>query len=271
MRKVPNVNIHIFKQPDIPWGIFNPSNLASDARTLLSWWDARTGITEETGVSNMADQGSGGWDFVQATGSDQPTFSGSNETALITYDGVSEFLEQPVTASNFQDLTRFEWWGVIHPITDKTIRSFTFNDAGDSNVNLVASTVVTGGMFGVVTRDNSGSGDNITADTLLNDNDFNIVGCVFTGSEYKIYINGVLSELTVNTGGNNGKFIGDIAAKATIDTFYISRFNGLSSVFAENKEKFQLCFGGTTDAALSTAAERTNIFNYINQAFNLGL
>jgi hypothetical protein len=248
--------------------LWNPSKLASADRSLLSWWDARKDVTIDTGVSNLGDQGTGGLDFAQPTTSAQPTLSGSGASSLITYDGVADYLSQPVTADNFQNLTRFEWWGITY--FDSTTIRVVFN-IGDNGVNTDQFFMYSnaGNVFTITAKNNETTARGCVTDVAVS-NGYHIVGVVCNGTAYSIYIDGALAGITT-VGINNGKFIGDFTNKANYDIVGISTLFNSSQIFYPNKQKFDLCFGGTTDTALSTEAERTEIFNYINKEFALGL
>jgi hypothetical protein len=253
-------------------GGFSPSDLATADRTLLSWWDARdtSRITEVTGVSEIQSGSDDGNDFVQATPSAQPLLSGSGSSSVITYDGINDHIKQPVTAGNFQDLTRFEWWSCVYVDSVVTKRVFAFEDEGGSTSNRASGTTLpTTNQFRMLSANNALT-SYITTDNGFA-NGYHVVGYVYDGLAGKIYINNIDEPVTDNGKTNSGVFVGGLTNKTLVDILSIGAKLSTTANYGDNKQKYDLCFGGTTDAALSTAAERTNIFNYINSAVNLGL
>lgn len=244
-----------------------PERLANSDRSMLSWWDASKPLTIATGVSNMPDRGVNGLDFVQATAAAQPAFTGAGSTSLITYDGVEEFLEQPVTTGDFQNLTRFSWFAAGFFDSTATRRPWDFGDDGGAGTNRWGILLTSSNEVSIAVVDNS-TVHSSTTDTSISDG-WHIVGVVATGSTFEIYVDNVLRSTTDVS--NNGMFLGDMTNKTLIDILAVGSFRWSPTGFEPNLEKFQLCFGGTVNAALSTAAERTEIFNYINNKFQLGL
>lgn len=250
---------------------FTLEDLKNVNRDVVNWREASApNVLNGTDLSHYIDQSGDGNHFTQATPSAQPAFTGSDETSLITFDGVAEFLEQPVNSGNFQNLTRFEWWGVVSVDQVNSQRIFHFNKEGVSLNDGCFGFLNADGKLQIQTNDDSASADRIKTDSALSVGN-HICGFIWTGSNFKLVVDNVEPAQSVDAGSDTGTFIGGLVNKTNVDILTIGVLIITSSFYSPNKERFSLCFGGTTDAALSTAQEKTNIFNYINDVFNLGL
>ena len=100
-----------------------PKWTPSDLPGVIEWWDAREGITQETGVSNWAGR-MGNLDAVQATTSKQPAYNAS--PAYLTCDAVDDRLEFDAT---------------VMPLGTNPVTVFAISDARNStgNQSLVTS------------------------------------------------------------------------------------------------------------------------------------
>jgi hypothetical protein len=245
------------------------TGLLADASTYISF-HTMGGI--DLTISNIkVEQDANGNDFTQLTDADRPTLTnGGTRDALLSFDGVSEFMSQPVNAGNFQNLTRFEWWGVVYVDQANALRYIYFNDNGAATANdRVAIFADSSGKLSIITNDD-GVANQVKTDSAISIG-YHIAGFIFTGSEWKIYVDGVLAAISVVAGANLGFFVGSLTNKTLVDSVSVASDRLSSPFYSPNKEKGSIMFGGTTDAALSDAAERTNIFNYLNQRHNLGL
>lgn len=213
-------------------------------------------------VSNLTFEIHNGNDFTQYLASAQPLLSGTGKTSLVEFDGIQQYLSQPVTPANFQDLTYFEWWGVIEANSTSQVMAM-FNANGSNNdyldMQILATNVIRIIQQNVAT--------NVLTVPSVVDGKY-IVAFIATGTEFKIIINGVEQ---VITGTNNGKFIGDYTNKVNVDTLSIAAELLASSNYYATKKRYGLAIGGLSTAAATTTAERTNIFNMINKRFDLGL
>lgn len=248
---------------------FVPSDLANADRLILSEWDASeaSSITEVTGVSEMADL-IGSLDFVQATEADQPILSnGGTPDALITYDAGNDFLSQAVNSGNFQNLTYFEYWCIVDLDTTLT-RQLAFEINGGSANDRIFMHTDTVNRLNIGNKDNSSTLNSGQTSNLGTGK--RIVGYIFTGSEFKVFVNGVGQALTI-AGSNNGKFVGDLVNKTSIDVASIGAKLSATPSFAPNKEQHGIAIGGTSTAAATTLGEQGKIVNYINIKNNLGL
>lgn len=191
-----------------------------------------------------------GNDFYQTSGSAKPTLNADGKT--LEFDGVADYLQCPVDSSNWQDLTYYEHWGVYY--ADGSNKYIAFNDEGGANrVRLYLNTSNQPNIFVV-----DGSSFQYRADAVTAG--YHLIGFIFTGSEFKIYVDNIDQTLTPIAGTNNGKFIGDLVNKNSFDVAGIGIDNIASSIYATNKERFQLGLSSPT-----TEAQRTELFNYVKK------
>lgn len=273
MKKIPNINTHIFKQPNLPWQVeeagFSPSDLESADRPMLAWWDSSLPLTEVTGVSNEPDQGVNGLDIAQGTGAAQPILSGSGASSVITYDGSDDFLSRAVTSGDWQDLTYHEYWAAVNVDQASFKNIFMCNDDGSSKNDRYVLNVTASGVAQIQINDNSSTNNGIKTSSAVSVG-WHIIGFISDGTNHSMIIDNSLATITVIV-SNDGQFVGGLTNKANIDVLSIGSQRLASPGYSANLEKFGLSLGGSsTDAATSTA-ERTEIFNYINTRFQLGL
>ena len=206
--------------------------------------------------------------FTQPTTTTQPILSGSGKTSVVEYDGIQQFMSQPVTPANFQDLTYFEWWGVIDfDFTNKGI--FVFQESGVILNNGFQIFIDNTNDVLVFNNNNASSSQGARSTVALSSGE-HIIGIVANGTTYKIFVDNIEVSLTA-IGANNGKFLGDLINKTSIDLLTIAARIYASNTYYPNKEKYGLAIGGLSTAAATTAAERINIQNNINKKYNLGL
>lgn len=245
---------------------WNASELANADRNLLSEWNVQSDLnTIVIGISNLKDlQGTN--DFEQAITTKQPLLSGMGKTSLATFDGVDDFLSQPVTSANFRNLTYFEYWTMVDNYADNQPLMFSDSTSGNNYLRFrIVSNIVH-----IISND-FGSFSRVDSDSTLTASGKYIIGFICTGSEYKIIINGVETSLTIIAGSNTGKMIGSYINPSKVDVVSVSSGQGSVKVYYANKERYGLAIGGTSTAAATTAAEQIEIFNYINKRFSLGL
>lgn len=207
-----------------------------------------------------------GNNFQQPTASAQPTLSGSGKTSLITYNGVDNFMSQPVTSDNFQDLTYFEYWCAVD-FDIAAVNCLSFQDQG-LNQNRIA--FFTGDSKFKVYMDAGADGARgyQTGDTYSGKH---IVGVLIGNNDWKLSIDNQIVSFSSFSGTGTPKFIGDFTDKALIDVLSIGVSLLAASTYTANQERYGLAIGGISTAAATTAAEQTNIFNMINKKADLGL
>ncbi len=248
----------------LPW---TPEELKNANRDVVNWWNAReSNVLNGSDLSHYIDQSGDGNHFAQTTPSAQPAFTGSDETSLITHDGVGEFLSQPVNSGNYQNLTYFEYWTVID--NDGTLqRTASFGD--DSVItDYIELAILAAGEVRLIGFDNSVNNSVQTTSAISSGK--HVGGFIFDGTLWKIIIDKVDTALSINFGTNTGNFIGSFTNKINFDLANIGKRVGGAN-YGNNKERFSLAIGGTSTAAATTTAEQTEIFDYINAQFNLGL
>jgi hypothetical protein len=92
MKKVPNVNIHIFKQPDIPWVGAPTATVSVEDAAPTKWvfvFNRSMFITDETGVTLKIDGVGATIAGVTGSGTNTLTFTTSETVATgetLTYD-----------------------------------------------------------------------------------------------------------------------------------------------------------------------------------------
>lgn len=92
MRKIPNVNAHIFKQPDIPWVGSPTATISVEDAAPTKWvfvFNRSMSITDETGVTLKIDGADATITGVTGSGTNTLTFTTSETVATgetLTYD-----------------------------------------------------------------------------------------------------------------------------------------------------------------------------------------
>lgn len=204
--------------------------------------------------------------LIQGTSTKQPVLSGSLKTSLLTLDGGDDYFSQEANPANYQDSTYFEYWGVINLDGATTTIPFSINDSGSDDDRfqivvlgtLVQISFYKGAVFNRVQSSVISAGDHI-------------LGIICDGVKWKIYIDNVELVTALLNGVDLGEFIGHLANKANVDFRGVGIINTVTPSYFSNKEKYHLTISGTSTAAATTASERTEINNYINKRFGLGI
>jgi hypothetical protein len=218
MRKIPGVNTHIFKQPNIPWQEGYPYKLSP-----LLWLDATDldYITlDGTDVNAFLDKSNTGADFVLGTA---PTIDSTTNPTKVTFTSSnSEYLINTANISTFTSLSQ----GSIVYVNDNTTRTmFSLSD------NSVDNTYVMAGVLSGKANLNINGGRPgwyvINSDTTVNIGD--IVEWSSNGSLVTCKINGVLDTVTVFSGANTGQWLDSTGG--TISSMTIGVLNRLSAIY----------------------------------------
>ncbi len=262
MRKIPNINTHIFKQPDIPWRGWTPAQL----NDLVGWWDASdtTTITEVTGVSNWADKSGNGNDFVQAVGADQPNYTGVGSSSLIIFDGVTENLFSSALATQLEALsnkTSGTFCSVMKNVTGVLNPGFSINQVADTNEYFYLYFGTDDKLYFHVR--NGGAQTRWDSETVYADNTELIVTVTSTGSAWRIYVNGVdvTSSGTFDIGVDDGRWLSTIG---TIDSCYLGATDIGSVLYMVAELKFYLIA-----STAITADQDVALHNYLNGKFSI--
>lgn len=249
---------------------WSPSRLQNSDRTLITELDASISANVTTfggQVSTWADNINSN-NFVQAGGaSATPLSDGTN---LITFDGVGEFLEIAITTGNYQNLTYFELWAVIDVDQVNTIQILLFSKDGGNKDDRVVFTIAGDGQLQAISNNNSASVDHVRSNNVLTVGK-HVIGIIADGSNYSFYADNVLVALNVVAGSNTGKMVGGLTNKTLINICTIASQQTATPNYKPNKEQYQLHIGGLSTAAATTVIEKTEIFNYMNTGFSLGL
>jgi hypothetical protein len=122
MRKVPGVNTHIFKQPDIPWGGLGfPATLSP--KLWLDATDLNYLTLSGTDVITLGDKSGNGCDFTQATPANRPVIdSVTNPTKVIFTAANSEFLDGSSGVTNYTSDDDGELIVVAKILTDSPLQ-----------------------------------------------------------------------------------------------------------------------------------------------------
>lgn len=108
---------------------YSPTQLGS---ALTGWWRGDLGVTTVTGVSNWANQGSGGGAFTQATGSAQPALVASNINGQpgLRFNGSAHFMGGPLVSALITAAAG-TMWIVYRPIAiSRNVASPIYNNDG---------------------------------------------------------------------------------------------------------------------------------------------
>ncbi len=234
------------------------SFLPTDLIGLTLWLDdpnnSQNIIESALRVSQWTDISGNSNHFVQATGLDQPLRTGSE----IIADGASEFLESDSNIANFNE-SQGEWIIIFRDIggTGTFCLPVNFGDASD-DTNFLVFGIIPADKFNIQSSTNNIQWD-ITARSLTY-----LASFISTGTEYKLFIDGVdQGAPTVTAGANDGEFPADIAGLDTISLYSLIRptpiftNTGISTALNYNREL--------------TVAERLNTNRFLNDRFNLGL
>jgi hypothetical protein len=218
-----------FGQSNIGYLFAKQSGWAPPATNLKGNWDASisASVVIGTGVSTWKDQSGNSNDLVQATGGNQPTYSGSGTSSTITFDGTNDYLSvsftqsQPTTIYIILDQVT---WTSIDPIYDgpagfASMTLFQYNATPGLSMN--------GGSLGIV---------NVGGCTL---GTYFVVTCVW---------NGASSSISINDGTKTTGNCGTTAPGGLI----LGAFGGLSS-FGNIAVKQVLYYSAAHDATTQTS------------------
>jgi len=204
-------------------------------------------------------------DIYQKTTSALPSLAAD----VVTFDGVGDFLKLVVDATNFQNLTTFEYWCIVDVDHVNEITPISFNkNAGNIN-DRVKFNVDATGKANIISNDNSGINDNVQSSVLSVGK--HIIGFICDGVNYSMVIDNVLntvgSGLTLVSGSNTGNFVGSLVNKALVNIATVGSEQIAAPIYYPNKEQYSLIIKNVK----TTTNERDKIFNYINNRFSLGL
>ena len=127
-RKIPFINSHIFRQPDIPWGsgAFDPFSLNPDL--FLDARDVDYLTLNILGAQVIGDQSATGADFTQVVVANQGQVDSATVTTQIEYDGVSDYSENTLDVAKFAAMSQ----GSVVQICSETANDYSFT-MGDSS------------------------------------------------------------------------------------------------------------------------------------------
>lgn len=117
-----------------------PSFLPSDVPNLKAWYDANDmdgdGTNPSVPPNTWVDKSASGFDLIRSGG---PIFSSLNGNDVVYFDGVDDFYESSVAASN---------WSFLHDDTDNTIFIVMDSDVNNA-ISGIISTRSTGADVGI--------------------------------------------------------------------------------------------------------------------------
>lgn len=186
-----------------------------------------------------------------------------NTAGFITFNsGDSEYLKRSITDSDYRLLTHFEWHGIIYCDSTNIYRPMVFKEIGGTNNWWLELQVGSDNKCRIYAKEASLRTD-LKTDNALSDG-YNFVSLVMDGSSYKFRFGSSdsVEAVTVSGGTDTGEMIGDFTTPANFDEFQVSAVIKSSPSYSSNKERYQLHMNRA-----STAAERANIYNYINNNF----
>ena len=146
MRKIPNINTHIFKQPNLPWSEgFNPLSLFPKL-----WVDA-TDLTalslSGTDVISMLDKSGNGYDFTQVTPANRPVVDNALNPTKITFtEANSEFLDGSTHLPNFTGDSQGEFVIVGSRVLDLYTMFLSISDSAQSSNYFATSIDINGAI-----------------------------------------------------------------------------------------------------------------------------
>jgi hypothetical protein len=261
MRKVPGVNTHIFKQPDIPWGGLGfPATLSP--KLWLDATDLNYLTLSGTDVITLGDKSGNGYDFPQATPANRPVIDSATNPTKITFTAAnSEFLDGSDNIENFKSDTYFEYWTVVDVDLTNTEYLLGFSDQSFNQDYLILNIQSNGKCAFWAYTD--GINNVVEVNNALNIGK-HVVGYIADGSSYKFIVDNVESGINVVLGSNIGLWIGDYTNKNNLDKLTIgSRHrNPIDYSNAIYRE-------GIGVSTPTNTTQRNNIYSYLANKHSL--
>jgi hypothetical protein len=245
MRKIPGVNTHIFKQPNIPWKDDYPYKLSP-----LLWLDSTDldYITlDGTDVNALLDKSNTSADFVLGTA---PTIDNTTNPTKVTFTASnSEYLENTLDIASFSGLSTCSF---IY-VNDNNLVQFSISDSTQGSSFLWVGAESTGEALLRVRNTSSTVNNRLNSTNTISIGD--VVEWRINDSSYQCFINGIEDVVVVAVGLNNGSGLDTIP---DLDNISIGRIGDSSPIYYDNVFK-ELIITSTP----LTDAQSLNLANYL--------
>ena len=154
-------------------------------------------------VSSWLDQSTNAFDFVQATGSKQPTISANT----VDFDGVADVMSMVSSDPFSADTSGIVFFSGIFDNTNQN-RYLTYADGAVNNEYLEFQ-IFTDGTIRLAVN-NSGAFNDIRSTNTIPNEAYYFGYIKSTGAAYEISLNGVVETLNIVSGSNDGTWFGDL-------------------------------------------------------------
>jgi hypothetical protein len=145
------------------------------------------------------------YDLANPSPDNQPTFNssdtGANGYPSLSFDGTTDYLINPVSNWRTSDSSGL----IVFVAKYISGRYYALTTTDNASTNYYLQQRVLANKFEFLIK---GSGINdIYGSTDVNDGNYHVIAYASTGSEYKMFVDGALETINIQSGSNNGKWL----------------------------------------------------------------
>jgi hypothetical protein len=243
----------------------NSGSSPADISGLQLWLESNSGITIDTGVSNWASR-VGSTAYAQATGGNQPAYNATelNSKGILTFTGASTHnlgISSPVLLNNASGLTLFVCVRLSSVPVSNSLGYYLSTGTSAAAARLALQFLSTNKTRFVLRRADADGASTLDSITNFSTSAFQIICLQYNASSRtgQIYVNNpiVADNSNTSTFGTAGSNIS--ATNPQISTI------GINGMIPFNGKHGDILL---YNRALNDV-ERTNVFNYLNNRFNV--